>query len=195
MHALLVSLALLGQVGAEIPPAPAAELSSRSSPKSAEEMRNWMLAQLIVDLAFDTKKVADVERMLASMNERQLQTLTDVYTERAAKRELAEKLPPEAAKQQALDQAKLNLQQAEAYRDFLKREYDRRILQGQMEQNLVRQNIANNQLLMYRTNFGWGNTPLGYGGLGYGVMNYGGWGYGAPAFGPPIYGGWGYGTW
>jgi hypothetical protein len=210
MHAFLVSLAFFGQAAADVPPAPAAELPIANAPKSAEEMRNWLLAQLIVDASFDTKKAADVERMLGGMNEQQLTTLTEVYKERAARRDRAarqptEKQPADAANQAAQgqvaldqvaqDQAKLNLQQLEAYRDHLKREYDRRLLQGAMEQNLVRQNIFNNQLVMYRTNFGFPMTPIGgYSGIGYGGLGYGGLGYGGFGYGVMNYGGWGYGA-
>ena len=197
MYAIYLSLALIGQVEIGVPPAPAAEIPA-APVDSAEELRNWLLARLVIDSSFDEKKSSEARRLLATMNERQLTTLVAAYKERMAKPATvtpaaAQSPTTDPAQQQALDQAKLNLQQAEAYRDHLKREYDRRILQGQMTQNLVYQNIVNNQMMMYRTNgaftYGaFGVGPIGFGGLGYGVMNYGGFGYGAPMYGGAFYG-------
>jgi hypothetical protein len=193
MQALLISVALFAQSDLGIPPAPAPAVEVSSNPRqTAEEMRTWLLARLVIDSAFDEKKSAEAQRLLSTMNEQQLTALVEAYKERAPRPAPAAKSAANstltATQQQELDQARLNLQQAEAYRDHLKREYDRRLLQGQMTQNLVYQNIVNNQMLMYRTNgmFGYGVygvSPLGFGGLGYGVLNYGGWGYGAPVFG------------
>ena len=198
MYSLVFSLALWGQAEIGVPPAPAAEVAVGTAAESAEEMRVWLLARLVIDSAFDEKKSAEAQRLLASMNERQLNALVAAYKERTATPRQASRPPVDSAPSQASDQAKLNLQQAEAFRDHLKREYDRRILQGQMTQNLVSQNIVNNQMMMYRSygmygygagvGYGPGIGPLGYGGLGYGVLNYGGWGYGAPMYGGTFYG-------
>ena len=198
MYSLVFSLALWGQAEIGVPPAPAPEVATGIATESAEEMRVWLLARLVIDSSFDEKKSAEAQRLLASMNERQLNALVAAYKERTATPRLASKPPVDSASSQASDQAKLNLQQAEAFRDHLKREYERRLLQGQMTQNLVQQNIVNNQMLMYRNNgpfsygagfgYGPGVGPLGYGGLGYGVLNYGGWGYGAPMYGGTFYG-------
>jgi len=197
MYSLLFSLAFLGQTEVGVPPAPAAEVVANPEGSSAEEMRTWLLARLVIDSAFDEVKSNEARRLLATMNEQQLKALVAAYKERNVTKRTevttasASSLDPQ--QQAALDQAKLNLQKAEAYRDHLKREYDRRILQGQMTQNLVYQNIVNNQMLMYRTNgpftYGaFGVGPISYGGLGYGVLNYGGWGYGAPMYGGMFYG-------
>jgi len=198
MHALFVCVALFGQGEVGVPPAPAAELPASSAPDSLVEMRTWLLTRLIVDMGFDVQKSAEVERMINTMNEPQMRSLIAAYKERTTKKDEATKAQLEVSQQQALDNAKLNLQQSEAYRDHLKREYDRRILQGYMTQNLVYQNILNNQALINRFNggfgypaFGYGSNlyggygygGMGYGGLGYGAMNYGGFGYGAPGFG------------
>ena len=185
MHALLISLMLFGQVDVATPPAPMANTPAPA--ESPEDLKNWLLARLIIDLSFDTQKSADVERMLDRMNERQLRALVAAYKERNQK--------PTSPGQQAvtqdpaLEQAKLDQQQAEAYRDYLKREYDRRLLNGYMTQNLVQQNLVNNTRMMYLSNGSFGYSPLGFGGLGFGPMNYGGFGFGAPGFGGPIYGG------
>ncbi len=206
MHAFLVSLTLFGQTGVALPPAPDAEKPPAVAPASApaetvEELRNWLLARLIVDLSFDAQKSTDVGRLIKTMDEPQMRALVAYYKERAARRDQAFAVPQQTNQQQALEQAKLDQQQAEAYRDHLKREYDRQILQGHMTQNLVYQNIVNNQRLSYLSNGpftygGFGYSPYGYGGYGYGISNYGGFvGYGNPGFGnsmmytSPWYGG------
>jgi hypothetical protein len=188
MHALLISLVLFGQADVPIPPAPALAVPSPAATESVEDLKTWLLSRLIVDLSFDPQKSADVERMLDRMNERQLRALIAAYKERTTKQNPMTTLPREPSQQPALDQARLDKQQAEAYRDHLKREYDRRLLQGYMTQNLMQQSIVNNQRMMYLSNAPFGYSPLGYGGLGYGVMNYGGVGFGAPGFGGPYYG-------
>jgi hypothetical protein len=193
MYSLLMGLALFGQVEIGVPPAPAAELPVVPASESAEEMRSWLLARLVLDQSFDERKSAEAKRLLSTMDERQLKALVAAYQERTTKPAATTKTPLDSNQQQALDQAKLNLQQAEAYRDHLTREYDRRILQGQMTQNLVYQNILNNQMAMYRNNglytFGGINlAPVGFGGMGYGMLNYGGWGIGAPVYGGTFYG-------
>lgn len=195
MHALMVSLALMGQTDIAPPPAPAvakpapSAVSTPATAGSPEEMRSWLLARLIIDLSFDPQKSADVERMLDRMNEQQLRALVGAYVERMESDKGAVRPPRPTATgslspsdQQAFEQAKLNKQQAEAYRDYLKREYDRRVLQGYMNQNLVHQSIVNNQQMMYFNSSPLGYSPIGFGGLGYGVINYGGFGYGAPGF-------------
>ena len=85
MHALVISLALLGQ--AEIdnlptPPAPApaiAEIPSPAPADNVEDLKAWLLGQLIVDMSFDPQKSAEVERMLDRMNERQIKALVEAY--------------------------------------------------------------------------------------------------------------------
>lgn len=196
MYSVLICLAFLGQSEVGVPPAPAAEMVASPEAGSAEEMRTWLLARLVIDSSFDEAKSNEARRLLATMNDQQLKALVAAYKERTAAKPAvttASASSQDPQQQATLDEAKLNLQKAEAYRDYLKREYDRRILQGQMAQNLVYQNIVNNQMLMYRTNgpytYGaFGVGPISYGGLGYGVLNYGGWGYGAPMYGGMFYG-------
>lgn len=195
MFALMICLSLFNQNEIGVPPAPAADFAAAPAADNAEEMRSWLLARLVIDSSFDEKKSQEAQRLLAMMNTQQLNALVTAYKEKQAKVSSAPTAQTATDPQQraAVDQAKLNLQQAEAYRDHLKREYDRRILQGHMTQNLVQQNILNNQMLMYRsygpyTYGAFGAGPFGVGGLGYGVLNYGGWGYGAPMFGGAIYG-------
>lgn len=195
MYSFIFCLSLFSQNEIGVPPAPAADLAATPATDNAEEMRTWLLARLVIDSSFDEKKSLEAQRLLATMNVPQLNALVSAYKEKMGKAVVAPSAQTTTDPQQraAFDQAKLNLQQAEAYRDHLKREYDRRILQGQMTQNLVQQNILNNQMLMYRsygpyTYGAFGAGPFGVGGLGYGVLNYGGWGYGAPMFGGAFYG-------
>lgn len=207
MHALVISLALIGQAGSPVPPAPtespAAARNNLAPPavaaprETVQDLKNWLLTRLSVDLSFDAQKAAEVGQLIDTMNDQQIRLLVDVYKERSAKRDQPANAQPattqrEATEQQALEQAKLNLQQAEAYRDHLKREYDYRILQGYMTQNLVYQNLLNNQQIMYATGpltFGaLGYGPYGYGGLGYGGFGYGGMGYAGFGYGPMNYG-------
>ena len=188
MHSLLVSFVLFGQVGVPNPPTPAAAASvpSPSTTESVDDLRTWLLARLIVDMSFDVQKSGEVERMLNRMDERQMRALVAAYKEKSERKSQSSIVQKETSQQQALDQAKLDQQQAEAYRDHLKREYDRSLLQGHMTQNLVYQNALNSQRMMYLTNGPIGYSSLGYGGLGYGVMSYGGFGFGAPGFGGPV---------
>lgn|GEM_PF-3814265 len=186
MNALLISLALFGQANTVLPPLPALDAAAAPIPgpaagasESVTEMKTWLLTRLIVDLSFDPQKIAEVEKMIDTMSEQQMRVLVAVYKERSTKRDQSSKAQLDVSQQQLLNQAKLDLQQAEAYRDHLKREYDRQILQGHMTQNLVYQNILN-QRMMYQ--------PYGaytYGGFGYSPMVYGGYGY-APVFGGPV---------
>lgn len=162
MYALVLSLALLGQVEANPANSPGATATT-------EELKVWLLSRLIVELNFDETKLADTEKRLDKMTDRQLRVLIEVYKDRVAKREAAEVAKRKYMEQMALNQATLNLQKAQAYKEYLQREYQRRILQGQMEQNLVRQNIVNQQRFWnggygYRWNNGWnsGGRPTTY---------------------------------
>ena len=203
MHAILISLAFFGQADIALPPVPAAESLPTNEVQTVEQMRAWLMAQLIIDMSFDVQKSAEVRQLLDGMNEEQMRILIGVYKERSAKRDLSAKPELNTQQKQLLDQAKSDLQQAEALRDHLKQEYDRRILQGYMTQNLVYQNLVNNQraMLPYNNPFAYGNGigPYGYGGITYGPMNYGWYGYGVPGLGssvmyggPFVYGGMGF---
>jgi type IV pilus biogenesis protein CpaD/CtpE len=114
MYSLLIVLTVLGQNEIGVPPAPAAD-SSVVSTTNAEEMRTWLLARLVIDSAFDEKKSAEAQRLLATMNAQQLTALIAAYQERSSKTEKATVPTTSSAdptQQAALDQAKLNLQQA-----------------------------------------------------------------------------------
>lgn len=152
MYALVLATLLMGQVeGPEIPPAPAPEIvdsSPNSSTASTEELKAWLLSRLIIELSFNEEKLVQVEKRLDNMSERQLRILIDLYKDRVAKRDQAEAARQQYMQQQVLNQAKLDLMRAQGYKEFLEREYQRKILQGEMETNLVRQNIQNNNRFM-----------------------------------------------
>lgn len=217
MYALLFSLAIFGQADAVLPPVPAATppaptpltpapaattpdpaVATPAAPaatpgtgtESIEELKTWLLTRLIVDLSFDTQKATEVSKMLDTLSDREVRVLIGVYKAQAAKRDSFLKNHQVTVEQQTADQAKLNLQQAESYRDHLKREYDRQILQGYMTQNLNYQNLVNNQRFLYQpySSFsytpGYGYNPYFFGGP-YG--NFSGAAYGAPVYGGPLY--------
>lgn len=164
MYALVLAALVMGQVeGPELlPPPPAPEATEESSPNSqtasSEELKAWLLSRLIIELNFDEPKLAQVEKRLDNMSERQLRVLIELYKDRVAKRDQAEAARREYMQQMVLNQAKLDLQRAQGYKEFLQREYQRKILQGEMETNLVRQNIQNNNRAMYG-GFGGGYYP------------------------------------
>jgi hypothetical protein len=84
--------------------------------------------------------------------------------------------------QQVLNQAKLDLMRAQGYKEHLQREYQASIVQKEMETNLFRQNIQNNN------NFNWGGGGF--------VPNYNyGWGGGYGDFVPNYNYGWGGSAW
>jgi len=221
MHALLLSLAIFGQADAVLPPVPTAlppapapltpapaattpapagttptgpAATPGTGTESIEELKTWLLTRLIVDLSFDTQKATEVSKMLDTLSDREVRVLIGVYKAQAAKRDSFLKTHQVAVEQQTADQAKLNLQQAEAYRDHLKREYDRQILQGYMTQNLNYQNLVNNQRFLYQPYSSFSYTP-GYGYNPYffgGPYNYSGAVYGGSLYyGNPYYGGYG----
>ena len=198
MQAFLLVLALFGQNELPLPPAPASEAAPTVETQTVPEMRAWLLAQLTIDQAFDATKSAEVAKLLEAMDELQMRSLIKVYKERTANRGRLASTAQEPQQKQVLDQAKLDLQQAEAYRDHLKREYDRQVLNGFANQNLVYQNIVNNQRAMFLYNnpyamSPYGISPYGYGGIGYPPVNYGWYGYGYPGFGSAVmYGGFGF---
>jgi hypothetical protein len=195
MKALLISLTLFGQAGTVAPPVPAAlatppataivDPSIPAATESVEELKAWLLSHLIVDMKFDAPKCAEIEKMIDRLTDRQVRVLVAVYKDRSSKRDQLSKAQQDAAEQQLLNQAKLDLQQSEAYRDHLKREYDRRILQGNMTQNLILQNIVNTQRMFYGPYGNFASAPYGV----YSPLVYGGIGYPPPnVAGPGLYG-------
>lgn len=154
MYTLVLSLALLGQVEAS---SPNSTSESPAATATSEELKAWLLSRLIIELSFDEAKIADTERRLDNMNERQLRVLIELYKDRVAKRDAAEAARRRYMEQMVLNQAQLDLQRAQGYKEYLQREYQRQILQGQMEQNLVRQHILNQQQFSNGWNNGWNN--------------------------------------
>ena len=119
------------------------------------------MASLIIELSFDETKIAEVETRLNKCSDQQIRILVELYKDRLAKRDQAEAARQTYMQQQVLNQAKLDLQSAEAYKGFLQREHKQTAIQREMETNLVRQNILNQNRFMY--------GGFGYGGL----YNYG----------------------
>lgn len=117
---------------------------STNSLQTSEDMKVWLLTKLIVEVNFDEKKIEQIEARLDKMSDRQLRILIETYKERVEKRDQAEAARQNYMQQQISNQAKLDLMQAQSYRDHLAREFDQRIAQSKMESNLVRQNIQNN---------------------------------------------------
>ena len=141
-----------------------------------------MLTQLMVELKFDPVKIQQLSDQLETVNEEQLSMLVQAYKDRVAKRDQFAQQQQKHAEQTMINQALLDKQEAEAFRNHLDREYQQRILQGNMEQNLFRQNLINQQNAqnnrMWGTG-GWGTYgPGGYSG------GYGGYGYGYNGFVP-----------
>lgn len=102
-----------------------------------------MLASLIIELNFDESKIAEVEQRLNNCTDMQVRVLVQLYKDRIAKRDQAEAVRQQYMEQSILNQAKLDLQQAKAYRNHLGREFKLSVVQKNMETNLVRQNILN----------------------------------------------------
>lgn len=125
-----------------LPPAPISTVSTNYS-SEIEELKSWLLASLIIELNFDESKIAEVEQRLNNCTDMQIRVLVQLYKDRIAKRDQAEAVRKQYFEQSILNQAKLDLQQAQAYRNHLGRELQLSIVQKNMETNLVRQNILN----------------------------------------------------
>lgn len=155
MNQVILAICLFGQVPP--PPEPISRGEALTPPpqsvRHSERLKTYLLTRLTVDLNFDAAKIAEVERKLDKMSKRQLQVLANVYYERATARKEWEQQSLKNQQQLVLNQAQLNLQRAQAYRDHLKREYDRALVQQQMEQNLLQQGIQWQQQMIPR--YGW----------------------------------------
>ena len=148
----------------DIPQSPTLNLDAPNDNSSIKDLKTWLLTHLIVELSFNETKIAEVEKRLNTLDEQQLRILIQVYKERVAKRDLFAAQKKQYIEQQILNQATLDLMTAQGYRDHLQREYHSSLLQKQMETNLIRQNIQNQNRFM---NGGTG----GYGNYGFGGMN------------------------
>lgn len=135
----------------------------------------WLLAQLMIELKFDPQKTQQLSEQLDTMTDEQLAILLQAYKDRVSKRDAFAKQQLEIANQNILNQAQLDKQEAESFRNHLQREYDQRILQGNMEQNLFRQNLVNQQ----NAQWGWNRYTGG---------GFGGYYYPNTSFHPPGYG-------
>ena len=154
----------------EIPQSPATLILPDDN-ASIKELKTWLLTRLIVELSFNPTKIAEVEKILNTLNEQELRILIQVYKERVIKRDQAEAARQQYMQQMVLNQATLDLMTAQGYRDHLQREYHVGLLQKQMETNLVRQNIMNQNRMMYGMYGGYG----GFGNYGMNGNMYRGW--------------------
>lgn len=163
---LLLCVCLIGQVPQPPSPQPPEVRSpgeqtilDQPPPQSrslSEQLKTYLLTRLTIDLNFDQAKLREVTTQLDRMDERQLQILANTYYERAQARKRWEEERIKAQQALVLNQAQLNLERARAYRDHLAREYQRRLVQQQMEQNLVQQGIQWQQQMMNNSFYGWG---------------------------------------
>ena len=125
-------------------------------------------------MSFNEEKIKEVEVRLDKMSDRQVRMLIEIYKDRVAKRDAFAAQQQWYMQQSVMNQAQLDLMRANGYKEYLQREHQQRILQGERETNLVRQNIMNNNRAMNGNGFGYGG---GYGGFnnynfGYGVPRY-----------------------
>lgn len=120
---------------------------SSSEETQAQENREWLLARLHAAHGFSEEKFFEVEAKLKKMNPSQLRALREAAEIRMQEAKRVKKLQQEAV----LNQATLNLQKAQAYRDHLKREFGIKLLQSFRETQLM------------RSNFGYGYRPGFYG--------------------------------
>ena len=163
------------QIDSPPPPLPASTLeSSPNSSATTEDLKVWLLTRLIVEMSFNEEKIKEVEVRLDKMSDRQVRMLIEIYKDRVAKRDAFAAQQQWYMQQSVMNQAQLDLMRANGYKEYLQREHQQRILQGERETNLVRQNIMNNNRAMNGNGFGYGG---GYGGFnnynfGYGVPRY-----------------------
>jgi hypothetical protein len=96
---------------------------------TAQKQRDWLLARLIDHHGFDAQKTEEVKKMLEGLTDSQVGALVDLYKEkqRQARRK------QEAYEKELLNEAKRNLQRAKDYRDYLQRQYERRLVEKQQE--------------------------------------------------------------
>ncbi len=118
----MLHVALLCLLFGQVPPPPAPRPPDDHQPPVADQapsapqaQREWLLTHLIVDMQaqgkYDGQKYREIERMLNGMSDSQLGALVQYYQDRKA---------------QVLAQAEADLHRLEAYRDYLKREVERR---------------------------------------------------------------------
>lgn len=136
--------------------------ASPNPSSTTEDLKVWLLTQLIVELSFNEEKVKEVETRLDKMTDRQVRMLIEFYRDRVAKRDQAEAYRQWYMQQQVVNQAQLDLMRAEGYKEHLQREHQQRIIQGEKETNIMRQNIQNNNRMIYPYYGGFGG--YGYGG-------------------------------
>ena len=141
MNALLLTVAILGQ-------------SQTSEETQAQQNREWLLARLHAANNFDENMFFEVEAKLGRMNPSQLRVLREAAEIRMKEAQRVKELQQQAVMNQAL----LNLQKAQSFRDHLKREFDITLLQKKRETELFR------TMYLQRLQQPYGVYNYGYGG-------------------------------
>ena len=124
-------------VGQSLPPPPSPGITpgkqaspADQPPTDPQAQRSWLLARLIGDMQrqgqYDAQKYHAIEAMLNKMSPSQVSVLIQVYQQRKAQVESWQ-----------LAQAQANLRRLEAYRDYLKRELERRMQVYPQEQAIT----------------------------------------------------------
>lgn len=180
MSPWVLTVLLVVQIDSPIPPAPAAPVAAASE-TSAESMRSWLLARLILDQSFNEAQAAEASRLLARMNVSQLDALVAAYKERNG---LGAADPDNTEESPALKQARHELRLAEALRDQLRAELRQRLDDRAALQAMTWQTLAiRSQVSPWGAPYTYGGIVIGPYGLAPGIVNYGGWGIGAPHLG------------
>lgn len=121
MYVVMITFVLLGQVNQ--PNQPTVEIPE------TQVMKEEMLAHIYVNKGQEA--MAKAEEMFESQSDRQIRIIYKIFTQKKKEAEQTQK----AQRQAILDQAKLNLANAQAYRDHLKREF-------QMKMHIKQQELA-----------------------------------------------------
>jgi len=148
----MLHVALLCMVVGQVPPPPAPSLpdsNAQSSPTDPQAQRKWLFDHLSGDLQaqgkLDDKKKEHIERMLNGVSDSQVATLVRYHQQRKAEQ---------------LAEAEANLQRLQAYRDYLKREVERRKQEQAM--GAYRSALAQQQLGQFYFAPFYANPPFYY---------------------------------
>ena len=147
MFALIISTVLLGQ--------------SVLDPDT-QQQKEWLLANLITSLGFDTNRMMEVERHLDGLSPSQIRILVQIYKTKLEERNKMLAQQQAYYEQSSLNQAQLNLERAKAYRDQLGREYQYSITVKQQEMELMRRATYYQNWALQNQNNGYGHYRSGH---------------------------------
>lgn len=111
----------------------------------AKDTKAAIIAEMLLNPQTTPEKVEAVRKQLNQLTEDQLRAVVKAYE----MRKVQQAQLGQQNQQALLQQAQLDNQEAQAFSRHLDREYQQRLLQGHMEQNLFTQNMLNNQRAMY----------------------------------------------